>query len=54
MLIKKFRNVGNSWGLIIPKAVLDMANFNPVKDEVSIEVENGKLIIKKHTNTNNK
>ena len=37
MIIKKLRNIGNSWGVIIPKAILEGLNINPVRDEVSIE-----------------
>jgi len=47
MIIKKLRNIGNSWGVIIPKAILEGLNINPVRDEVSIEIEPDGIKIKK-------
>ncbi|MBD5403246.1 hypothetical protein HDR58_10700 [bacterium] len=47
MIIKKIRNIGTSWGVIIPKAILDGLNINPVRDEVSIEIEADGIKIKK-------
>lgn len=48
MIIKKLTNIGNSWGVIIPKALLDVLNINPVKDEISIEIEPDGIKLKKH------
>lgn len=47
MIIKNLRNIGNSWGLIIPKAILEAMNINPVRDQVSIEIEPDGIKIKK-------
>ena len=47
MIIKKLSNIGNSWGLIIPKVLLEALNINPVRDEVSIEIESDGIKIKK-------
>lgn len=48
MIHKKLRNIGNSWGLIIPKALLYGLNINPVLNEVSITIENDAIVIKKY------
>lgn len=48
MIIKKLRNIGTSWGIIIPKAILDGLNINPVRDEISIEIEPDGIKLKKH------
>lgn len=48
MIIKKLRNIGNSWGIILPKAILDGFGINPVLDNVSIEIEPDGIKIKKH------
>ncbi len=47
MIIKNLRNIGNSWGVIIPKAILQAMNINPVRDKVSIEIEPDGIKIKK-------
>lgn len=47
MLKKRLSNIGNSWGIIIPKSILEMLNINPVRDEVSLEIEADGLKIKK-------
>ncbi len=46
MLKKKITSIGNSWGVIIPKAILDGLNINPVRDEVTIEIEPDGIKIK--------
>lgn len=48
MLIKKISKIGNSWGIIIPPSIWDLLSINKVTDEVSIEVEDGCIKIKKH------
>ncbi len=45
---KKFTQIGNSWGLIFSKTILELLNVNPVKDEVDIKVVDDKLIITKY------
>ncbi len=47
MLKKKITSIGNSWGVIIPKVILDCLNINPVRDEVTIEIEPDGIKIKK-------
>lgn len=44
---KKFTQIGNSWGLIFPKPILELLNVNPVLNEVDITVIEDKLIITK-------
>ena len=45
---KKLRSLGTSWGIIIPKAILELLNVNPVLDEVEFVVENDELKIRKY------
>ena len=45
--MKKLVQVGNSWGLIIPKPILEMMGINPVLDNVDVDMENKVLKIKK-------
>ncbi|MBQ8459465.1 hypothetical protein IJ541_05110 [bacterium] len=48
MLIRRLSNIGNSWGIIIPKALLEILNVNPVRDELILEIEPDGIKIKKH------
>ena len=48
MLHKKFREAGASWSIIIPKAILQAMNINPVLDEISIEIEGDAIKLKKY------
>lgn len=50
MIEKKLRNIGNSWGVILPKAILDGLRINPVLDKVEIYIENNEIRIRKITN----
>lgn len=47
MIEKKFRNIGNSWGIIIPKAIIEGLSINPVLDKVEIYLENNEIRIRK-------
>ena len=47
MIIKNLRNIGNSWGVIIPKAILDGLGINPVLDEVELYIDNNEIKIRK-------
>ena len=44
---KKLIKSGNAWVLLIQKAILELLDINPELDEVELEVENKKLIVKK-------
>jgi len=41
--------MGGSWGLIIPKMILEELGINPVLDEVTLIMEPDGLKIKKRT-----
>ena len=45
--MKKLRAIGNSWGIIIPKNILEMMKINPVLDEIEVELDNKVFKIKK-------
>ena len=47
MIKKKVSQIGNSWGVIIPKAILDGLGINPILDEVEIYLENNEIRIRK-------
>lgn len=46
-MIRKIIQIGNSWGVIIPLAILELIKVNPVKDKVEFTVERDCIIIKK-------
>ena len=48
MIHNKLREIGNSWGVVIPKAILEGLRINPVLDEVSLHIENDSIVIKKY------
>lgn len=45
--MKKLIQVGNSWGFIIPKALLEVLKINPVTDKIDFEIEGKTLKITK-------
>ncbi len=50
MIEKKLVQIGNSWGVVVPKAILDGLRINPVLDKVEIYIENNEIRIRKITN----
>ena len=54
ILHKKFRQLGNSWGIVIPKAIIQAMNINPVLDEISITIEGDSIKLKKYREENDK
>lgn len=46
-MAKKLTQIGTSWGVIIPKAILEMMDINPVIDNIDFDLENKVLKIKK-------
>lgn len=50
--LKKLTQIGNSFGLIIPKPFLEAMGINPVLDKIEVELENKVLKIKKADKTN--
>lgn len=47
MVRKSLRQIGGSYGIIIPKLYLEEMGVNPVLHDVEIEVQDKKLIVKK-------
>ena len=47
MIKKKITQIGTSWGVIIPKAIIEGLGINPVIDEVEIYIENNEIRIRK-------
>ena len=47
MIEKNLRNIGNSWGIIIPKSILEGLNINPITDKVELYLENNEIGIRK-------
>ena len=45
IITKKFREIGNSWGVIIPKAIIEGLNINPVLDEVELYLQDNEIRI---------
>ena len=52
MIKKKITQIGTSWGVIIPKAIIDGLGINPILDEVEIYLENDEIRIRKIKNIN--
>ena len=46
-MAKKLTQIGTSWGVIIPKAILEMMDINPVLDTIDFDLENKVLKISK-------
>lgn len=46
-LDKKFVKLGRSWGVIVPPWILSSLGINPNSDEISMSVENDKIVIEK-------
>jgi antitoxin component of MazEF toxin-antitoxin module len=47
MIKKKITQIGTSWGVIIPKAIIEGLGINPVLDTVEIYIENNEIRIRK-------
>lgn len=47
MIKKKFVQIGNSWGIVIPKALIDGLRINPLTDNVEVYIEDNEIRIKK-------
>lgn len=46
---KKFVKLGRSWGIIIPPWFLKILEIDPEKADLSISIENNKIIIQEKT-----
>lgn len=40
--------MGSSWGIIIPKALIEIMKMNPVLDEIEIIVEKDEIRLRKY------
>jgi antitoxin component of MazEF toxin-antitoxin module len=47
MIRRKFRQIGNSWGIILPRMILESLKINPVLYDLDLEIENDRIILKK-------
>ncbi len=48
MIEKKIIQIGtNSWGVTLPKAILNALGINPVLDKLGLELENNRIVLKK-------
>lgn len=47
MIEKKMVQIGNSWGVVVPKAILDGLRINPVIDKVELYIEDNEIRIRK-------
>lgn len=47
---KRLTQIGTSWGVIIPKTILEMLNINPTKDDIEFLFNGDEIVIKKHKN----
>ena len=45
---KRLTQIGTSWGVIIPKTILEMLNVNPIKDNIEFLFNGDEIVIKKH------
>ena len=46
-MLKKLSQIGNSYGIIIPKAILDLLKINPIRDKIDFIVREEEIIIRK-------
>lgn len=46
---KKLNQIGSSWGVILPKTLIELLKINPENDEIEITVIGDELRIKKYT-----
>ena len=53
-MVKKLTQIGTSWGIIIPRSILEIMGINPILDKVDIDIDNKVLKIKKSTEECNK
>ena len=47
---RKFITIGNSWGILFTKTMLQMLDVNPETDQVEIEFDKKKLTMEKSEN----
>lgn len=47
MIEKKMVQIGNSWGVVIPKALIEGLRINTVDDKLEIYIEDNEIHIRK-------
>ena len=47
MIKKKMVQVGNSWGMVIPKAIIDGLQINPTTDTLEVYIADNEIRIRK-------
>ena len=47
MIKKKMVQVGNSWGMVIPKAIIDGLQINPATDILEVYIADNEIRIRK-------
>jgi antitoxin component of MazEF toxin-antitoxin module len=50
-VIKNFFKIGNSWGIFIPKPLLEILKINPDLDKIDLQIENYVLKLKRGDKT---
>lgn len=50
MIEKKMVQIGNSWGIIIPKAIVDGLSINPACDKIEVYLKDNEIRIRKIEN----
>lgn len=53
MIEKKMVQIGNSWGIVIPKALIDGLRINPTRDMLQVYVEDNEIRIGKSKEKSN-
>lgn len=47
MISKKMVQIGNSWGMVIPKAIIDGLRINPSVDKLEVYLQDNEIRIRK-------
>ena len=47
MIKKKMVQVGNSWGMVIPKSIIDGLQINPTTDTLEVYIADNEIRIRK-------
>ena len=47
MIQKKLVQIGSSWGIVIPKPIIDGLGINPALDQVELYLEDNEIRIRK-------
>ena len=50
MIEKKLVQIGGSWGVVVPKVILDGLDINPAEDKVELYIKDNEIRIRKIQN----